>query len=66
MHALVDERTAEALVGLASPREPLDGGRLQHRGHLRVVHDRVTSVFRHDSLEAALAATELTEADLTG
>lgn len=32
----------------------------------RVVHDRVTSVFRHDSLEAALATTELTEADLTG
>lgn len=32
----------------------------------RVVHDHVTSVFRHDSLEAALAATELTEADLTG
>ncbi len=32
----------------------------------RVVHDRVTSVFRHDDLAAALAATELTEADLTG
>lgn len=32
----------------------------------RVVHDHVTSVFRHDSLDAALAATELTEADLTG
>ncbi|MGB2918735.1 MAG: nuclear transport factor 2 family protein, partial [Mycobacterium sp.] len=25
-----------------------------------------TSVFRHDDLAAALAATELTEADLTG
>lgn len=30
----------------------------------RVVHDRVTSVFRHDDLVAALAATELTDADL--
>lgn len=30
----------------------------------RVVHDRVTSVFRHDDLAAALAATDLTEADL--
>lgn len=32
----------------------------------RVVHDRVTSVFRHPDLAAALAATDLTEADLTG
>lgn len=32
----------------------------------RVVHDHVTSMFRHDDLDAALAATELTEADLTG
>lgn len=30
----------------------------------RVVRDHVTSVFRHDDLTAALAATELTEADL--
>jgi ketosteroid isomerase-like protein len=30
----------------------------------RVVHDRVTSVFRHEDLASALAATELTEADL--
>jgi hypothetical protein len=29
----------------------------------RVVHDHVTSVFRHDSLASALAATELTDAD---
>jgi ketosteroid isomerase-like protein len=29
----------------------------------RVVHDRVTSVFRHEDLASALAATELTEAD---
>jgi ketosteroid isomerase-like protein len=30
----------------------------------RVVHDRVTSVFRHEDLAAALAATDLSEADL--
>jgi hypothetical protein len=29
----------------------------------RVVHDHVTSVFHHDSLAAALAATELTDED---
>ncbi len=32
----------------------------------RVVRDHVTSVFRHDDLAAALAATELTEKDLAG
>jgi SnoaL-like domain len=30
----------------------------------RVVHDHVTSVFRHNDLAAALAATELTDSDL--
>jgi ketosteroid isomerase-like protein len=30
----------------------------------RVVHDHVTSVFRHADLASALAATELTEQDL--
>lgn len=30
----------------------------------RVVHDQITSVFVHDSLSAALAATGLTEKDL--
>ena len=30
----------------------------------RVVHDHVTSVFRHDDLAAALAATDLTDEDL--
>jgi ketosteroid isomerase-like protein len=29
----------------------------------RVVHDRVTAVFRHADLASALAATDLTEAD---
>jgi hypothetical protein len=32
----------------------------------RVVHDHVTSVFRHDDLASALAATELTEQDVAG
>lgn len=31
----------------------------------RVVRDHVTAVFRHDDLDAALAATDLTEADRT-
>ena len=31
----------------------------------RVVHDHVTSVFRHADLASALAATELTEEDFT-
>jgi len=30
----------------------------------RVVHDKVTSVFRHEDLTSGLAATELTEDDL--
>ncbi len=32
----------------------------------RVFRDHVTAVFRHDDLASALAATDLTEADLTG
>ncbi len=32
----------------------------------RVVHDHVTSVFRHQDLASALAATELTEGDIAG
>ncbi len=32
----------------------------------RVVRDHVTSVFRHPSLSAALAATEMSEQDLAG
>jgi hypothetical protein len=35
-----------------------------HASAFRVVHDHVTSVFRHDNLAAALAATDLTEDDL--
>jgi ketosteroid isomerase-like protein len=32
----------------------------------RVVHDHVTSMFRHEDLASALAATDLTEEDLVG
>ncbi|MCV7378432.1 hypothetical protein A5672_25715 [Mycobacterium alsense] len=41
-----------------------DGGVHNAASAFRVVHDRVTAVFRHDDLASALAATELTEADL--
>lgn len=40
-----------------------DGAVTNAASAFRVVHDRVTSVFRHGNLAAALAATELTEAD---
>lgn len=43
-----------------------DGGPRDSASSFRVVHDKVTSVFRHDDLGSALAATELTEDDLTG
>jgi hypothetical protein len=36
----------------------------QHALAFRVVHDHVTSVFRHADLASALESTELTEADL--
>ena len=41
-----------------------DGATKAEATAFRVVHDHVTSMFRHDSLAAALAATELTEHDL--
>ena len=41
-----------------------DGAVTDAASTFRVVRDHVTSVFRHESLAAALAATELTEADL--
>lgn len=41
-----------------------DGTQRASASAFRVVHDHVTSVFRHDDLAAALAATELTESDL--
>jgi hypothetical protein len=40
------------------------GGERTIASAFRVVHDKVTSVFRHDDLASALAATELTEDDL--
>ena len=46
---------------VSSPDSP--GAVTNAASAFRVVHDRVTSVFRHDDLAAALAATELTEAD---
>ncbi|MCV7102644.1 nuclear transport factor 2 family protein [Mycobacterium palustre] len=41
-----------------------DGAVTNAASAFRVVHDHVTSVFRHGDLASALAATELTEADL--
>ncbi len=40
------------------------GGGSTAAAAFRVVHDHVTSVFRHDDLASALSATELTETDL--
>ncbi|GAB1815678.1 nuclear transport factor 2-like protein [Mycobacterium sp. MUNTM1] len=45
---------------LGSPEAP---GEATNALAFRVVRDHVTSVFRHDSLASALAATELTESD---
>lgn len=42
-----------------------DGTNSTGASAFRVVRDHVTSVFRHEDLASALAATELTEADLT-
>ncbi|MBO0866342.1 MAG: nuclear transport factor 2 family protein [Mycobacterium sp.] len=47
---------------ISSPDNP--GSSTTAASAFRVVHDRVTSVFRHEDLAAALAATELTEDDL--
>ena len=41
-----------------------DGGVENAAAAFRVVRDHITSVFRHEDLASALAATELTEADL--
>ncbi|BDB40186.1 MULTISPECIES: nuclear transport factor 2 family protein [Mycobacterium] len=40
------------------------GGATTAASAFRVVHDHVTSVYRHENLALALAATELTENDL--
>jgi hypothetical protein len=47
---------------VSSPDNP--GAVTDAASAFRVVHDHVTSVFRHQDLASALAATELTEADL--
>jgi hypothetical protein len=47
---------------LSSPDDP--AAEVNTALAFRVVHDRVTSVFRHQDLASALAATELTEDDL--
>jgi hypothetical protein len=47
---------------ITSPDEP--GVSKTAASAFRVVHDQVTSVFRHEDLAAALAATDLTEDDL--
>ena len=63
-------RTGEITVGqlyvhdgVVVAEETLADGTVQASA-FRVVRDHVTSVFRHDSVTAALAATDLTEADL--
>ncbi len=43
---------------------PQSSGAGTRASAFRVVHDHVTSVFRHEDVASALAATELTEADL--
>jgi hypothetical protein len=47
---------------LTSKTDPTDTGTAASA--FRVVHDHVTSVFRHADLATALAATELTDEDL--
>jgi hypothetical protein len=47
---------------LITPDDP--GAVTNAASAFRVVHDHVTSLFRHQDLASALAATELTEADV--
>ena len=47
---------------VGNPDDP--GANVSVASAFRVVHDHVTSVFRHDDLASALAATDLTNADL--
>lgn len=48
-----------------SPGDPDSPGAPATAAAFQVVHDQVTSVFRHDDLASALAATGLTDADRT-
>ncbi|OBB89640.1 nuclear transport factor 2 family protein [Mycobacterium sp. 852002-40037_SCH5390672] len=51
------------VVAEQKPSSPDDPAAGTNALAFRVVHDHVTSVFRHESLASALAATELTESD---
>ncbi|OBH45784.1 nuclear transport factor 2 family protein [Mycobacterium mantenii] len=51
------------VVAEQKPGGPDGPGAATNALAFRVVRDHVTSVFRHDSLASALAATELTESD---
>ena len=51
------------VVAEQKPAGPDGPGAATNALAFRVVHDHVTSVFRHGSLATALAATELTESD---
>ena len=67
-HAAVDVGTIYYRDGVVvveeriTPNDGTTGGTTASA--FRVVDDHVTAVFRHDDLAAALAATELTDADL--
>jgi ketosteroid isomerase-like protein len=54
----------EGIVVVEEKVSTPDGVTTDAASTFRVVRDHVTSVFRHEDLAAALAATELTEADL--
>ncbi|MGB8404159.1 MAG: nuclear transport factor 2 family protein [Mycobacterium sp.] len=61
--------TGEVTVGRMYVREGVvvveqTGGGIDGASAFRVVHDHVTSAFRHADIESALAATGLTESDL--
>ena len=51
------------VVAEQKPSGSDDPGAVTNALAFRVVRDHVTSVFRHESLASALAATELTESD---
>ena len=51
------------VVAEQKPSPADDPGAATNALAFRVVRDHVTSVFRHESLASALAATELTESD---
>ncbi|OBJ47561.1 nuclear transport factor 2 family protein [Mycobacterium sp. 1423905.2] len=50
--------------GVVVVEQKINEGAATSASAFRVVRDHVTSVFRHESLESALSATDLTESDL--